>query len=236
MGCMRNKNVLLCPLSALAFNFLFRWGFQTAGGSKANSQPHSKTNSQPHRTLPSFSAPHEFYNIHVFPGKISEPKKQWAYSGQREWTNKLFKGAGIITGKSTHSGRRQAARHAELAGVEKSQIRRAGHWNSDSITNSYLSCLPRKFMRTIAGFREERGGFYLPRAKVDPPEALQRQIWPEIDGWLQKYAEFDPHAVNNAVERPNLAGAGFLRLLKYLRRIILQDSVILRDMFPDHPI
>jgi hypothetical protein len=27
-----------------------------------------------------------------------------------------------------------------------------------------------------------------------------------------------------------------LRLLKYLRRVILQDSVILRDIFPDHPI
>jgi Centromere DNA-binding protein complex CBF3 subunit, domain 2 len=37
-------------------------------------------------------------------------------------------------------------------------------------------------MRTIASFREEGSGFYLPRAKVDPPEALQRQIWPKIDG------------------------------------------------------
>ena len=91
-------------------------------------------------------------------------------------------------------------------------------------------------MRTIASFREEGSGFYLPRAKVDPPEALQRQIWPKIDGQLQKYAEFDPHAVNNAIKRPNLAEAGFLRLLKYLRRVILQDSVILRDIFPDHPI
>jgi hypothetical protein len=27
MGCMRNKDALFCPLSALAFNFLFRWGF-----------------------------------------------------------------------------------------------------------------------------------------------------------------------------------------------------------------
>jgi hypothetical protein len=116
---MRNKNVLLYPLSALTFNFLFRWGFQTAGD--------FKTNSQSHRTLPSFSAPHEFYNIHVFPGKISEPEKQWVYSGQREWTNKLFKNAEIITGKSTYSGRRQAARHAELARIEESQIRRTGH-------------------------------------------------------------------------------------------------------------
>jgi hypothetical protein len=36
-------------------------------------------------------------------------------------------------------------------------------------------------MRTIANFREKRDGFYLPRAKIDFPEALQRQIWPEID-------------------------------------------------------
>jgi hypothetical protein len=44
------------------------------------------------------------------------------------------------------------------------------------MTNSYFFCLPKKFMRTMAGFREKKGGFYLPRAKVDPPEALQRQI------------------------------------------------------------
>jgi hypothetical protein len=36
----------------------------------------------------------------------------------------------------------------------------------------------------MTGFREKKGGFYLPRVKVDLSEALQRQIWPEIDGWL----------------------------------------------------
>jgi hypothetical protein len=91
-------------------------------------------------------------------------------------------------------------------------------------------------MRTMAGFREKRGSFYLPRAKIDPPESLQRQLWPEIDGWLAKYEEFNPRATDNAVERPDLAGAGFLRLLKYLRVVILQDSVVLRDLFPNHPI
>jgi hypothetical protein len=87
MGCMRNKNTFFCPLSALAFNFLFRWGF------KAVDAPDIKVS--PYRTLPSFYAPHEFYNIHVFPGKLSDPEKQWVYAGQREWTGKLFKGAGI---------------------------------------------------------------------------------------------------------------------------------------------
>jgi hypothetical protein len=91
-------------------------------------------------------------------------------------------------------------------------------------------------MRTMTGFREERGSFYLPRAKIDPPESLQRQIWPEIDNWLAKYEEFNPRATDNAVERPDLAGAGFLRLLKYLRVVILQNSVVLRDLFPNHPI
>jgi hypothetical protein len=31
-------------------------------------------------------------------------------------------------------------------------------------------------MRIIAGFREEKDSFYLPRAKIDLPESLQRQI------------------------------------------------------------
>jgi hypothetical protein len=65
---MRNKNILLCPLSVLAFNFLFRWGF------KAVDVPDIKVSS--YRILSLFYAPHEFYNIHVFPGKLSDPEKQ----------------------------------------------------------------------------------------------------------------------------------------------------------------
>ena len=37
-------------------------------------------------------------------------------------------------------------------------------------------------------------------------------------------------------DRHDLAGQGFLRLLRQLRVILLQDSVLMRQEFPDHPI
>jgi hypothetical protein len=47
---------------------------------------------------------------------------------------------------------------------------------------------------------------------------------------------FRPRSKHNQVQRLDLAGSGFLRLLRVLRTVILQDSVSLRQLFPEHPI
>jgi hypothetical protein len=91
-------------------------------------------------------------------------------------------------------------------------------------------------MRKMAGFPEEAGSFYLPRAEVEPPPALTREIYPEVDEWLTKMAAFRAGSAYNEVERYDLAGSGFLRLLQVLRTVFLQDSVVLRPLFPDHPV
>jgi hypothetical protein len=228
MGTIRHKNVLLCPLSAVAFSFLHRWGYRVVGGSAADKSPE--------RHLPSHRHPEEFYNKYAFPGDILKPEKQWPYQSQLTWQDKMFKASGIHAAKTTHAGRRQAARHAELAGVAESQIRRAGHWNLDVMTNAYIDGLPLEFIRSMAGFRKEGGSFFLPRARITPPDALQRQIWPEVDHWIAKYAAYNSKAKDNGVERSDKAGMGHLLLLKHLRVVILQDSVVLRPMFPNHPI
>ena len=38
------------------------------------------------------------------------------------------------------------------------------------------------------------------------------------------------------MNEPDLAGQGFLKLLKRLRIVVLQDSVLLRRRYPSHPI
>jgi hypothetical protein len=43
------------------------------------------------------------YHLHAL---IKYPERQWAYEGQRDWTEKLFTGAGIQSTKKTHSTRR----------------------------------------------------------------------------------------------------------------------------------
>lgn len=79
----------------------------------------------------------------------------------------MFTGAGVASLKKTHAGRPQSAKHAELNGVNEGQIRRAGRWNHNALTNCYLTHLPRKFMRSMAGFPPSlQSAYFLSRAGV----------------------------------------------------------------------
>ena len=218
MGCIRNIDPVICPLSALAFYFFHRWGRQYA-------QP-----------FPSFRQPEDYYGHYVFPGSIRVPERPLSYGTQFDWNRKMFQGVDIQSKEKTHSARKQSARHAELDGVPEPQIRRAGRWNTDAMTGIYLSYLPRGFIRSIAGFPQEGKAYFLPRARETPDEALCTQIWPETDIWLQRMEAYHPDRTDNEVVRLDLAGSGFLRLLRTLRVVLLQDSVLLRQRFPSHPL
>ena len=219
MGCIRNVDPVLCPLSALAFYFFNRWGKDGALGG-----------------FPSFRQPEDYYSLFVFPGTVKTPTRPLSYHTQFEWSKKMFQGVGIHSKETTHSARKQSARLAELDGVPETQIRRAGRWNTDKMTGAYLSYLPRAFIRSIAGFPKEGKGYFLPRARETPPEALCSKIWPEADAWLQRMEAYRPNRAENEVVRLDLAGSGFLRLLRVLRVVLLQDSVVLRRAFPRHPL
>ena len=99
------------------------------------------------------------------------------------------------------------------------------------MSNVYLSGLPREFIRTMAGFRRQ-GSFYCARADVVLPQEVSQHVFPDVEGWL---ACFDGVEGCETLES-DLAGQGFLKLLQELRIIFLQDSAILRLMFPSHPV
>jgi hypothetical protein len=218
MGCMRNVDPVLCPLSALAFYFFHRWG-------RHGTQP-----------FPSFRQPEDYYGHYVFPGSVRVPERPLSYATQLDWSRKMFQGVGIYAKEKSHAPRKQSARLAEIRGVPEAQIRRAGRWNTDAMTGVYLSYLPRAFMRSIAGFPQRGNAYFLPRAQEIPDEALCARIWPEVDVWLERIEAYHPDRTDNEVVRLDLAGSGFLRLLRTLRVILLQDSVILRQQFPLHPL
>jgi hypothetical protein len=104
------------------------------------------------------------------------------------------------------------------------------------MTGVYLSYLPRAFMRSIAGFPQRGNSYFLPRAQETPDETLCTRIWPDTDVWLERMEACHPDRADNEVVRLDLAGSGFLRLLRTLRVILLQDSVVLRQQFPLHPL
>jgi len=205
------------PSFRLGFYF-FRWGREGAG------------------KFPSFRQPEDYYYLYVFPGSVKVPERPLSYHTQFDWNKRMFGAVGIHVKEKTHSARKQSVRHAELSSVEETQIRRAGRWNTDAMTGVYLSYLPRAFMRSIAGFPKEGKGYFLPRAQVMPEEALCSKIWPETDLWLMRIEAYHPDRDYHEVVRLDLAGSGFLRLLRVLRVVLLQDSVVLRKQFPPYPL
>jgi hypothetical protein len=106
------------------------------------------------------------------------------------------------------------------------QIRRAGKWNDDVMSTTYLSSLPRSFIRTAAG-HPDKGHYFVDRARIDPPASLVSKVFLLVERDLRRYSDGSYES--------SLCGQGFLRLLRYLKTVFLQDSVVLREQFPDHP-
>ncbi|EAS34429.3 uncharacterized protein CIMG_13467 [Coccidioides immitis RS] len=88
--------------------------------------------------------------------------------------------------KKTHTGQAAGARHAEQIGISKSQIYHARRWNSNALSQYYLTNISRKFVWAMAGFNfYTSGNFYLPQARVPVSELLECTVWPWIDNWMQ---------------------------------------------------
>jgi hypothetical protein len=114
----------------------------------------------------------------------------------------------------------------EMKGVSEDQIRRLGHWQAGAMEKHYLSALPRIAMRVMAGSKShESGRMFLKRDLLEPPEQLQKMIFPLLDNWMMR------HRLGEECQR-TLSCRGFLNLLKEMRKVILQDAVILMDKYP----
>jgi hypothetical protein len=209
-GALRHKKPLICVLSSLAFYLLWRWDLSD-------------------EAFPDFGQRSAWYGIRLIKASNSNPTAAFSYNSQRDWVAKAYEYAGISSQKKTHLGRSAGAKLAELKGVSEDQIRRAGRWNQEQMVGCYLNSLPRKFMRTMAGHPPQMGCFEIKRAGVAPPDELLSLIWPQLDAWKGRFGP-QPSQVND------LAAAGLIGLLLYLREVILQDSVPLRRRFPGHPV
>ena len=231
----RHKDVSLCAQAMLAFYLFYRWEVVR-------------------EAPPRFQQNQEWYDMKLFPG--ANATARLSYDSHLKWTNELYAAADLSFLKKTHLGRTGGAQSAELKGVEEAQIRRAGHWNNDAMSTCYLSRIPRSFVRSMAGFEpHKQGNYFLKRAQVQPPASLLRAIWPWVEDWqawfnchLQKQDPIShplvassPHLRLRQLgaaeeDRTDRAGQGFLKLLAYLKVVLLQDSVLLRQQYPAHPI
>jgi len=76
----------------------------------------------------------------------------------------------------------------------------------------------------------ETGGYFLPRAEFVPLERLLRRVWPwleEWDEWFRLCAQRRSWA-EGGLDADDVASEGFIKLMKHLRIILLQDLAILQ--------
>jgi hypothetical protein len=216
MGALRHKDPLFCTQGALAQLFFWRW--HVAG-----------------EAPPSFRQRKDWYRIKVLVGRDRE--QELSYPTQLQETWRIFGAAGLVSSKKTHLPRRVGAQDAETHGSSLAQISQAGRWNQSVLCQAYLTHLPRQFMRIVAGFSASAGDYFLARAAHDPPAVLQRQLWPWIEEWELR---FEARArrlswAQGGLDEDDLAADGFLKLMRRLRTVLLQDLAVLQPRYPSLP-
>jgi hypothetical protein len=216
MGSLRHKDPLFCTQGALAQLFFWRWHI-------AGEAP------------PSFRRRSDWYRIKVLVGKDRE--QEISYPTQLQETWRVFGGAGVVSSKKTHLPRRVGAQTAETYGTSLTQISQAGRWNQSVLCQAYLTHLPREFMRVVAGFSKTSSDYYIARAAYEPPEALQKRLWPWIEEWEPRFEVRARRCswAQGGLDEDDLAADGFLKLLRKLRVVLLQDLAVLQPRYPTLP-
>ncbi|XP_044724008.1 centromere DNA-binding protein complex CBF3 subunit [Hirsutella rhossiliensis] len=183
---------------------------------------------------PSFRRRQDWYRIKVLVGRDRE--QELSYPTQLQETWRIFGAAGLIASKKTHLPRRVGAQDAETHGTSLAQISQAGRWNQSVLCQAYLTHLPRQFMRIVAGFSASPGDYFLARAAHEPPYVLQKQLWP----WIEVGTRFEARArrqcwAEGGLDDDDLAADGFLKLMRRLRIVLLQDLAVLQLRYPSLP-
>lgn len=171
--------------------------------------------------------------------------KSAQYQGQRS----LLQTAQVITSKPTHIHRGSGARHAQGVGVDVKAIEQHGHWNHDRVWSHYLSSAPTGAVAfKMAGFKDGLRPWHR-RNCLTPPVELQRQIFPFIESYFQDQPDWLRWTENVMMDRDTFNDRPsetrmkvlledcfkirILLLLTHLRKVILQDAVILWSLHKD---
>ncbi|DBA01147.1 TPA: hypothetical protein N0F65_001775 [Lagenidium giganteum] len=100
---------------------------------------------------------------------------------------RAFKAVGLASKARTHAARGSGCQMTELAGAEETEIRRFGRWNMSSMEGCYLTAMPRKAIRALAGFPADHQTFFLPCGVGEPPVELQQMVFGFINPIWENY-------------------------------------------------
>jgi hypothetical protein len=91
-ACIRNREIIACPVGALALYLFYRWHRGGEGFADFTSRRH-------------------WYDTYLLKGK--DGRHEIAYEMQLDWVKWAFISAGVVITKKTHAGRGQDARETE---------------------------------------------------------------------------------------------------------------------------
>ena len=211
-GTLRSKSISWCAHGALARWLYYRFDICDPG-------------------FPIMNRSEDWYDLKLFPSKLStwdSQKGEMSDKSHYKRTQRVLERCGISSDKVTHLWRGNSAREQQALGVPHSDRNRSGRWQAgmNSMDNSYSMDLPETSLRALAGFSPDYRNFFIAR-DLDVPVGLLHMIFPLVDQLL--FDEMNNHA-------KNLAKVQFLKLLQYLRKVLVQDACFLTTRYPNHPI
>ena len=99
------------------------------------------------------------------------------------------------------------------------------------MTGSYMTTtIAMNPVRATAGFKPDKGYYYLPRSKLVVPEVLQKQIFPFLEESIDQWSKCSEGKCGSGTFN-NFLGESLFALLKWLRfkKFIINRVVVLQD-------
>ena len=192
-----HKDVTQCPIGALAMYLHSRFEL-TGEGEKLD-----------------FSQNSSWFNVKLLidprgsNNEVSVSDQNYANS-----IKEVCRSLNIASKHFIHFGRGVGSVLAELDELDGHHIQDLGNWNVDVRRDVYSAKLPMKAMWVMGGHPEAKGSVFLPRAGVQPPENLQKRIFPFVETAITSIR------TDGSTYQTALA---FLNVLKRLRVVLLQD-------------
>ncbi|KAE8221714.1 hypothetical protein CF326_g8510, partial [Tilletia indica] len=177
---------------------------------------------------PDFTTRREWYDLPLLVASAN-PSAGISWDTQADLLGKAFAELDITSSKLTHAMRGGGARFASAAGCSEDSIRKHGRWCGDRLMERYLTSVAITPVRALGGFSIQGGDHWLARSLREPSSDLSGAIFP----WVE---EAEATLENKSGSDRDEAGIEFLKLLKILRRVLLQDAVSLKALFPTLPL
>lgn len=186
---------------------------------------------------------HRWYDMYLMPGltksvrgrgSVVDPYKKTGYeSCRRMFCNKVYNQIDPpLSGyHKLHLQRGQAARDAQVNGIDITQIAQHGGWNHrNSLGNHYLTGPPMEMVRMLAGYEPKifkaEDVPINPRSLVKPPQELLDMVFPFVKE-VRIYMAADPDKFPRGSECGSLRG--FLDVCDLAAIIFLQDCAVLQE-------